>query len=84
MKAKPRVAAFFDVDETVIRGASSWILTRELFRHRFFGVSDLFFAARHAFMYVVLGEDQNRIEQVKKSSFASNGGTFTPRDNGNL
>lgn len=65
MKAKPRVAAFFDVDETVIRGASSWILTRELFRHRFFGVSDLFFAARHAFMYVVLGEDQNRIEHVK-------------------
>ena len=65
MSAEPKVAAFFDLDETVIRGASSWILTRELFRHGFFGISDLFFAARHAFLYVVLGEDQKRIEQVK-------------------
>ncbi len=66
MNAKPKVAAFFDLDETVIRGASSWILTRELFRHGFFGIRDLFFAARQAFLYVVLGEDQERVEQVKK------------------
>ena len=46
MSAEPKVAAFFDLDETVIRGASSWILTRELFRHGFFGIRDLFFAAR--------------------------------------
>ncbi len=65
MSAKPKVAAFFDLDETVIRGASSWILTRELFRHGFFGIRDLFFAARQAFLYVVLGEDQKRVEQVK-------------------
>lgn len=65
MNAETKVAAFFDLDETVIRGASSWVLTRELFRHRFFGVRDLFFAARQAFLYVVLGEDQTRVEQVK-------------------
>lgn len=65
MSAEPKVAAFFDLDETVIRGASSWILTRELFRHGFFGIRDLFFAARQAFLYVVLGEDQKRVEQVK-------------------
>ena len=65
MSGKPKVAAFFDLDETVIRGASSWILTRELFRHGFFGIRDLFFAARQAFLYVVLGEDQKRVEQVK-------------------
>jgi len=65
VSAKPKVAAFFDLDETVIRGASSWILTRELFRHGFFGIRDLFFAARQAFLYVVLGEDQKRVEQVK-------------------
>ena len=65
MSAETKVAAFFDLDETVIRGASSWVLTRELFRHRFFGVRDLFFAARQAFLYVVLGEDPARVEQVK-------------------
>ncbi|WP_311588471.1 HAD family hydrolase [Varibaculum massiliense] len=65
MNAETKVAAFFDLDETVIRGASSWVLTRELFRHRFFGVRDLFFAAHQAFLYVVLGEDQTRVEQVK-------------------
>ena len=65
MNAETKVAAFFDLDETVIRGASSWVLTRELFRHGFFGVRDLFFATRQAFLYVVLGEDQARVEQVK-------------------
>ncbi len=65
MSVNPKVAAFFDLDETVIRGASSWVLTRELFRHGFFGIRDLFFAARQAFLYVVLGEDQERVDQVK-------------------
>ncbi|MDD9204937.1 HAD-IB family hydrolase, partial [Georgenia sp. 10Sc9-8] len=56
----PRVAAFFDVDNTIIRGASAYHLARELHRRGFFGLRDILFFARHSTMYLVLGEDPAR------------------------
>lgn len=60
-----KVAAFFDLDETVIRGASSWLFTLELYKEGFFGLADLGFAARHTFLYLLLGEDKARVEAIR-------------------
>ena len=59
-----QVAAFFDIDETLIRGASAFYVARELYRRNFFGKRDIAFAAWHAFLYRILGEDRRRIMRV--------------------
>lgn len=61
-----KVAAFFDIDETLVRGASSYQVTLELYRHHFFGIRDVLFAAYHSFMYVVFGEDKKRLDRLTK------------------
>lgn len=58
------VAAFFDIDETLIRGASSYHVTRELYRRRFFGWRDIFFALRHTVLYILFGEDKDRVDAL--------------------
>lgn len=65
MNNKTRVAGFFDLDETVIRGASSWLLTRALYKRGFGGPADLWFAAKQAFLYVALGEDHKRVDAIR-------------------
>lgn len=60
-----RIAAFFDIDGTLIRGASSWYLARDLFTRGYFGWSDLIFGARHALLYALQGEKVERIAQVR-------------------
>lgn len=59
------VAAFFDVDNTIIRGASAYHLARELYRRDFFGLRDIAFFARHSVLYLLLGEDLGRIAAVR-------------------
>ena len=61
-----KIAAFFDADETLIKGSSAYYLARELYRRKFFGWKDIAFAARHAFIYVVFGEDMERIQKVSE------------------
>lgn len=56
-----RVGAFFDVDETMVRGATSFWAAREMFRRKFFGPKDLLYAARQTLKYVLFGEDRNKI-----------------------
>ena len=55
------VGAFFDVDQTLVRGATSFWAAREMFRRSFFGVRDLAYAARKTIRYVVLGEQEGQI-----------------------
>ncbi|MFC4554489.1 HAD family hydrolase [Georgenia faecalis] len=62
---EPVVAAFFDVDNTIIRGASGYHLARELFRRKFFGVRDIAFFAGHYLAYTVLGENVTRIADIR-------------------
>ncbi|WP_127132113.1 HAD family phosphatase [Georgenia sp. SYP-B2076] len=64
--ATDHVAAFFDVDNTIIRGASAYHLARELYRRGFFGLRDILFAARHSVAYAVLGENLLRIAAIKE------------------
>lgn len=59
------VAAFFDVDNTIIRGASAYHLARELYRRDFFGLRDIAFFGAHSVAYLLLGEDVRRINAVR-------------------
>ncbi|MDO5701321.1 MAG: HAD-IB family hydrolase [Bowdeniella nasicola] len=61
-----KVAAFFDVDNTLIRGASAYQLARELYRREFFGVRDIAFAAWHAGLYTLFGESLPRVAAVRR------------------
>ncbi|MGP7959623.1 HAD family hydrolase [Sanguibacter sp. A247] len=58
-------AAFFDVDNTIIRGASSFHLAIGLYKREFFRVRDLVFAAIQQMRYVILGEDNEHIGSVR-------------------
>ena len=60
-----KVAAFFDVDNTLIRGASAYHLARELYRRKFFGARDILFAIRHAALYSMFGETVERVDAVR-------------------
>ncbi|WP_448073475.1 HAD family hydrolase [Georgenia yuyongxinii] len=64
--AAARVAAFFDVDNTIVRGASAYHLARELYRRGFFGPRDIVFAARHALAFAVNGESLARIAAIRE------------------
>lgn len=63
-----KIAAFFDVDGTLIRGASTWYLAREFYTRGYFGLDFFLFAARQALLYVIFGESIRRVEQVKQRS----------------
>ncbi len=58
-------AAFFDIDNTIIRGASAYHLARELYRRGFFGLLDITFFAGHAFAFLLFGENRRRIEALR-------------------
>lgn len=56
-----RIGAFFDVDETLVRGATAYWAAREMFRQSFFGVKDIWFAARHTLRYILFGEGKGKM-----------------------
>ena len=55
--ADPQVAAFFDVDNTLIQGASIILLARGLAKHKFFTASDLFGLAWSQAKFRISGEE---------------------------
>ncbi|MCI6585497.1 MAG: HAD-IB family hydrolase [Mobiluncus sp.] len=63
-----KTAAFFDIDGTLIRGASTWYLARDLYQRGYFGLDFFFFAAWQSLLYVVFGENKKRIERIKQRS----------------
>ncbi|WP_370524200.1 HAD family hydrolase [Cellulomonas sp. APG4] len=60
-----RVAAFFDLDNTIIRGASAFHLAVGLRRRGFFGTRDLLGFALHQSRYLMMGENLRQIDQVR-------------------
>ncbi len=58
-------AAFFDVDNTIIRGASAFHLAVALYRRDFFRVPDLVRFALHQLRYRMFGEDKHQIDEVR-------------------
>jgi HAD superfamily hydrolase (TIGR01490 family) len=62
--ARP-VAAFFDVDNTIIRGASSFYLARALWRRGFFRKRDIVNFAFQQARYLAFGETNQQIDEVR-------------------
>ncbi|MBV7362967.1 HAD-IB family hydrolase [Actinomycetaceae bacterium TAE3-ERU4] len=64
MQQSKQVAAFFDIDQTLIRGASGYHVAKALYKRNFFGKRDILFFTWHALLYHFLGEDRNRIKRI--------------------
>jgi len=69
--ADPTAAAFFDVDNTVMQGASIFHLARGLYRRKFFTTRDLVGAAwKQAYFRVVGVEDPEHVAEARNSALA--------------
>lgn len=64
------IAAFFDVDNTIIRGASAFHLARALHARGFFAIKDLLVAGYHQMRYISFGENKNQIEAVRERALS--------------
>ncbi len=71
IREDPRAAAFFDVDNTVIQGASIFLLARELYRRRFFSTRVIFKGLRMNAYYRVLGRENNEHIMDARSTMLS-------------
>ncbi|MGL5858802.1 MAG: HAD family hydrolase [Angustibacter sp.] len=60
-----RTAAFFDADNTILRGASIFYFARELYRRDFFDAGDLFWMARRQARFRALGEKLEHVHQIR-------------------
>lgn len=69
-----RTAAFFDVDNTIIRGASAFHLARALHRRGHLRLNDILFFARHSLAYAVEGENLRRITALRARALRIAGG----------
>jgi HAD superfamily hydrolase (TIGR01490 family) len=69
--ADPTAAAFFDVDNTIIQGASIFHLARGLHRRNFFTTRDILGAAwKQAYFRVVGIEDPEHVAEARSSALA--------------
>jgi HAD superfamily hydrolase (TIGR01490 family) len=69
--ADPTAAAFFDVDNTIIQGASIFHLARGLHRREFFTTRDILGAAwKQAYFRVVGVEDPEHVAEARSSALA--------------
>ena len=64
------MAAFFDVDNTIIRGASAFHLARGLHRRKFFSLWDLFTFGIHQARYLLFGENAKQIAEVRSRALS--------------
>jgi len=66
----PRVGAFFDVDNTIIRGASAFHLAVGLYRRGFFRKRDILEFAVHQIRYRAFGENKEQIDELRSRALA--------------
>jgi HAD superfamily hydrolase (TIGR01490 family) len=67
----PTAAAFFDVDNTVMQGASIFHLARGLYRRKFFGTRDIIGAAwKQAYFRIAGIEDPEHVAEARNSALA--------------
>lgn len=65
-----RTAAFFDVDNTIIRGASAFHLAVGLYRRGFFRRWDIVTFAIHQSRYLLFGENHQQIDEVRERALS--------------
>lgn len=63
--ASGTVAAFFDVDNTLVRGASLYLLARKLREHKFFQFREILWFALKQLRYAARGEHLGDIHQIR-------------------
>ncbi|MDQ0375242.1 HAD superfamily hydrolase (TIGR01490 family) [Cellulomonas humilata] len=66
----PGTGAFFDVDNTIIRGASAFHLGVGLYRRGFFRRRDLIEFGFHQFRYLTFGENKHQIDEVRSRALS--------------
>ncbi len=66
----PGTGAFFDVDNTIIRGASAFHLAVGLYRRGFFRKRDLVEFSLHQFRYLTFGENKDQIDEVRSRALS--------------
>lgn len=65
-----RVAAFFDVDNTVVRGASAFHIARGLRRRGYFRVRDIIGFAWEQAKYLIMGETDEQIDRIRNGGLS--------------
>jgi HAD superfamily hydrolase (TIGR01490 family) len=61
----PTTAAFFDLDNTILRGASVFYFAREMYRRDFFGFGDLTRMLWMQIHFMTVGENLDHIRQIR-------------------
>ena len=64
------IAAFFDVDNTIIRGASAFHLAKALYRRGFFRTGDLIAFGIKQARYLLFGENSQDIDQIRSRALS--------------
>lgn len=66
----PKVAAFFDVDNTIIRGASAFHLGRAMYQRGFFKKRDIWAFGYQQARYNLMGEDTAQIASTRNRALS--------------
>lgn len=66
----PKVAAFFDVDNTIIRGASAFHIARALHRHGYLRSRDIFAFGWQTLKYTLFGESKKSLDKVRDDALS--------------
>jgi HAD superfamily hydrolase (TIGR01490 family) len=66
----PSAAAFFDVDNTIMRGASIFQLARGLYQRKFFTLRDLAGWGWQQFQFQLLGENLEHVEAIQEQALS--------------
>jgi HAD superfamily hydrolase (TIGR01490 family) len=68
---QPKIeAAFFDVDNTIVRGSSSFLFGKAAFQNGFFSRRDVWRFAWHQFRFIAIGETQHMVTDIKDKALA--------------
>ncbi len=68
------IVAFFDVDNTLMRGASVFYVGREAWRRRLISFRDIAVFAWHQFRFLAVGENKNHLAHAKERALGLVGG----------
>ncbi len=68
------IVAFFDVDNTLMRGASVYYVGREAFRRRLISWRDIALFAWHQFRFLAVGENREHLATAKDRALGLVGG----------
>jgi HAD superfamily hydrolase (TIGR01490 family) len=66
----PTAAAFFDVDNTMLRGASIFHVARGLWKRKFFGIRDIAAMLWKQAWFIAVGENLDHVAKIREQGLA--------------